>query len=157
MSNSPLLKGLRVSLCSFWVIPSPLRNFTLSISQIRLLEKQPFEILLLDMEVDNVESLFELRKIIPRLFQTKDMRLEEEALDDLTRRPNCAKIVRAILNLGDSPDTVTDELVERVAEYMKMEDEPPENLKEIEILQEEEEAKSYVENPAERRSRKVIK
>lgn len=142
---------------SYLVFADKEKNRQLILSQFQLLENQPFEILLLDRKRNRVESLFEMREIIPRLFQTRDMRLEEEALDDLVKKPNCAEIERAILNLDDSPDMVTSELVEQVDGYMKRYDEPPGGLEAIEESQEREGAKPYERNQGERSSRKVIK
>ncbi|KXA89772.1 hypothetical protein AKJ57_04875 [candidate division MSBL1 archaeon SCGC-AAA259A05] len=71
--------------------------------------------------------------------------------------PNCTENERAILNLDDSSDTVTAELVEQVVGYIKRNDEPPEDLEVIEGAQEEEEAKPCMGDPAEQRGRKVIK
>ncbi|KXA99349.1 hypothetical protein AKJ41_05580 [candidate division MSBL1 archaeon SCGC-AAA259O05] len=141
----------------YLVLEDKEKNRKSILSQLKLLENQPFEILLLDRERSRVESPFELREIIPRLFRARGMRLEEKALDDLIEKQNCAEIERAILNLDDSPDTVTSELVEQVAGYMKRNDEPPEDLEAIEGSPEGEGAKPYMEDPAEQSCRKMIK
>lgn len=142
---------------SYLVFEDKERNRKSILSRLKLLENQPFEILLLDRERGCVESLFELREVAPRLFQTKGMRLEERALDDLVEKPNRAEIERAILDLDDPPGTVTKELVERVAGYMKRNGEPPEDLEAVEGSQNGEGTEPYLRNPEERRGRKVLK
>ncbi|KXB04791.1 hypothetical protein AKJ50_02015 [candidate division MSBL1 archaeon SCGC-AAA382A13] len=116
---------------SYLVIEDGRKNRKSILSQEELLRKQPFEILFLDKGRNRIESIFELRDSLPRLFQTRNIRLNDEALEELITNPNHLRVERAILNLEDPPDEITGELVKKTERYIKRNDEPPENTESL--------------------------
>ncbi|KXA93139.1 hypothetical protein AKJ66_02725 [candidate division MSBL1 archaeon SCGC-AAA259E22] len=112
---------------SYLVFEDSKQNRRKVLSEKKLLEKQPFEIMFLNEEKNRIESIFKLRDSLPRLFQTRKIRLNEEALQELITNPNHNQIERAILNLEDPPETITRELVRETERYIERKDEFPSN------------------------------
>ncbi len=113
---------------SYLVIADNRRNRKAVFYQYSLLGSQPFDIIFLDKGDGSIESISEMTENIPRLFQTQKMDLEKEALRNLISKPNHEEIERAILDSGDAPEIITGEMVKKVNNYLKKNDEPPENL-----------------------------
>lgn len=108
------------------------KNRELIISLDPLLREQSFEILLLNKDEESVESYFESKYSIRQLFKSENLRLEEDALEELTKRENHTKITEAILGLEDSPDTVNRKFVRKVASYLRRNDQVPDSVDSLE-------------------------
>lgn len=116
---------------SYLVLADSEENRRSIISSKKLLERQSFEILLLDQREKRLESIFELRYSVPRIFQTEGIDLEDEALDELICKPNHEELERALLDLDDPPHTITKDLVEEVDLYFKKNEQPPRDISSI--------------------------
>ncbi|KXB07105.1 hypothetical protein AKJ51_01990 [candidate division MSBL1 archaeon SCGC-AAA382A20] len=110
---------------SYLVFEDSKKNRKSIFSQEKLLEKQPFDIMFLNMEQEQIESLSELRDSLPRLFQTKKIRLEDEAIQELVTNPSHDQIESAILNLEDPPEVITKKFVRKTERYIERNNEFP--------------------------------
>lgn len=117
---------------SYLVLSDSRKNRKIVLSKYSLLGNQPFEILFLNQEEGYVESISELKDMLPRIFQTKDMELDDGALKRLISKPNHTKIERAILNCDGSPKKITEDLIEKTDRYVKRNDKLPEEFTSIE-------------------------
>ncbi len=117
---------------SYLVISDNRKNRKTVLSKYSILGNQPFEILFLNEEEGYVESISELKDMLPRLFQTQEMKLDDGALKRLISKPNHSKIERAILNVEGSPKRITEELIEKMDRYVKRNDKLPEEFTSIE-------------------------
>lgn len=111
----------------YLVIKDGEKNRKTILSQETLLSKQPFDLLFIDKERRRVESIFELRDSLPRLFQTRNIRLDDDALDYLITKPNHSRIESAIVGLEDPPDIITKEFLQKIERYLRKNEEPPED------------------------------
>lgn len=141
---------------SYLVIADNRKNRKMVLSQKRLLEEQPLEILFLNEEEGRIESIFELRYDTPRLFQAESLRIEDKALNDLISRPDHSRIERALLNLEDSPEVITKGLVQKTSRYLKRNDESPDDISSLKGTSRNRRAKSY-ETGAEKNGMKEAK
>ncbi len=116
---------------SYLVIEDREKNRKDILTREKLVKNQPFELLFLDRERKRIESIFELRDNLPRLFQTKNIRLEESALDALTINPNHSEIERGLLNLEDPPQVITKRFVRKMQRYLKLNKKPPKNVEKL--------------------------
>lgn len=116
---------------SYLVIEDREKNRKDILTREKLVKNQPFELLFLDRERKRIESIFELRDNLPRLFQTKNIRLEESALDTLTINPNHSEIERGLLNLEDPPQVITKRFVRKMQRYLKLNKKPPKNVEKL--------------------------
>jgi len=119
------------TLTSYLVIEDREKNRKDILSRKKLIENQPFELLFLDKKRKRIESIFELRDNLPRLFQTENIRLEESALDALAINPNHSQIERGILNLEDPPKIITKRFVRKMQRYLKLNKKPPKNVEKL--------------------------
>lgn len=117
---------------TYLVIKDTQRNRRAVFSQYTLLSNQPFEILFLNPAEESIESIGEMKENIPKLFQTRKMKLEKDALRKLISKPHHERIQRAILNCENSPDIVSEELVEKMDKYLERNYTPPNNITSLE-------------------------
>lgn len=113
---------------SYLILLDNRKNRKAVISQYSLLGNQPFKILFLDRENERIESISELKDTLPRLFKTKNMRLDDGALKKLISKPNHHEIEEAILKCGDSLNLITVDLIEKIDNYLKRNEEIPEDF-----------------------------
>lgn len=128
---------------TYLVIEDGDKNRSSVLSQDDILQDQPFEILFINREKESIESIFELKDNLPRLFQTRNIRLEEDALDALVTNPNHSRVERAILNLDDPPEVITKRFVKKIQRYMRKNNRPPKDLDTLKKAIEKREHKSY--------------
>ena len=128
---------------SYLIIEDSKKNRRITLSQERLLDNQPFEILLLDKNKKHIEAIYELKYTIPRQFKAKDITLSEKALDSLIEKPNHTEVEEAILNLDNPPKSVSEDFVRKTHTYVKRNDELPENLSSLKKETEGQEEPSY--------------
>ncbi len=117
---------------TYLVIQDNRRNRKAVFYQYTLLGNQPFEILFINATEETIESVAEMKENIPKLFQTRKKSLEKDALRKLISKPNHEKVERAILGCENSPEVVTEELVERMDKYLKRNETAPEDLTSLE-------------------------
>lgn len=117
---------------SYLVLKDSEKNRETVLSKEDLIENQPLDLLFLDKGRKRIESVFELKDNIPRLFQTEDIRLEKNALKALSTNPNHSEIERAILELEDPPKAITKRFVRKIQRYMKLNKQPPKNVEKLE-------------------------
>ncbi len=128
---------------TYLVVEDGEKNRKSVLSQEKLLQDQPFDILFLDENKERIESIFELRDNLPRLFQTQDIRLEEGALEALITNPEHSQVERAILNLDDPPEVITRRFVKKIQRYMRKNNRPPKDVDTLREATEKREHKSY--------------
>ncbi len=128
---------------SYLVFEDSKKNRRKVLSQEKLLKKQPFDIMFLDKDRGRIESIFELRDSLPRLFQTRKIRLEPRALQELFTNPNHDQISRALINLEDPPDKITRKLVRKTERYIERNDEFPNRTENLEREEKESRSGSY--------------
>lgn len=117
---------------AYLMIKDNQRNRKAVFTQYNLLSNQPFEILFMDPADESIESIGEMKENVPKLFQTRKMRLEKDALRKLISKPHHERIQRAIFNCENSPDVVTEELVEEMDKYLERNYTPPNNITTLE-------------------------
>lgn len=113
---------------TYLVIKDNSRNRKGVFYQYTLLGNQTFEILFLNHTEEKIESVTEMKKNIPKLFQTRKMKLENDALRKLISKPNHEKVERAILDCENLPDVVSEDLVDSMDKYLKRNETPPKDL-----------------------------
>ena len=112
----------------YLVVSDSRKNRDRILTNHRLLEDQPFEILMLNEERGQIEEIFGLKYSIPRLFQSEGLRLEEGALGEIISRPDHEDIEEAILNLDNPPESIDKEIINKVDRYLKRNETPPEDV-----------------------------
>lgn len=128
---------------SYLVFEDSKKNRKKVLSHEKLLKQQPFDIMFLDEDKGRMESIFELRESLPRLFQTRKIRLDDEALDELITNPMHDKIERALINLEDPPEEISRKLVRKTERYIERNDEFPNKTENLEKGTGETRTKSY--------------
>ncbi len=128
---------------SYLVIGDNRKNRQKIITNSRLLEGQTFEVLLLNEGKEEIEKIFELKYSIPRIFQSENLRLEDEALEELISRPNHKEIEKAIINLENPPEKIDKQIIEKMARYLKRNETPPEDFTDFQRSVEEREPESF--------------
>ncbi len=142
---------------AYLVIEDGEKNRKSVLSQEKLLQDQPFEILFLNRDKGSIESIFELRDNLPRLFQTKGIRLDEKALDALITNPNHSRVERAILNLENLPEVITKRFVKKIQRYMRKNNRPPKDVDTLKESVEKREHESYTASSGKRDVKKPQK
>ena len=97
---------------SFLVFSDTEKNRKNVLTDKKLLDNQPFEILILNEGTGRIESLLELEYSIPRLFKSEGLELEDDALDYLLVKPDHDKIEDKVLDSKDHPEKITREYLE---------------------------------------------
>ncbi len=113
---------------SYLVVSDSRKNRNRILNSYRLLEDQPFGVLMLNKEKEKIEQIFDLKYSVPRVFQSEDLRLKDEALVEVISRPNHEEIEEAIFNLENPPEVIDKEIVKRVDSYLKKNESPPEDV-----------------------------
>lgn len=135
---------------TYLVVGDGEKNRKSVLSQERILQDQPFDILFLDRERGRVESIFELRDNLPRLFQTKNSRLEESALDALITNPDHSQVESAILKLDDPPEVITRRFIKKIQRYLRKNNRPPKDIDTLREATEKRKHESYTASSGER-------
>lgn len=117
-------RGTTQSINAHMVLEDKKANREAVIQNGALLEHQPFGILFFDGE--RTVSYSGTKERVPRLFQTRGVELEKDALEYLIGEPNHEEIERAVLNLEDPPETIDRKFVERVKRYIQVKGVPSE-------------------------------